>query len=235
MLDLYSSFASQSLLAIIWASLLIGLGGSLHCMGMCSPLTASLTKGKTQNAMYQFGRLLGYLLLGLSAGWLTSVIEIRKDSPLLASLPVLTLGVTLIFIGALGIKSKSKSKTPNKIELIFQRVYAKVMVKAGKLGKYSSIPLGFMTISLPCGLLYGVVLVAGVTSDPLLGATSLFFFWLGTLPTVSFGGELIHRILAPLKNRLPSSSSAFLILIGLFIISYRLYNIYSPNGTMCVN
>jgi uncharacterized protein len=233
LLDLYSSFASHSLLAIIWASLLIGLGGSLHCMGMCSPLTASLTNGKTQNAMYQFGRLLGYLLLGLSAGWLTSVIEIRKDSPLLTSLPILTLGVTLVVIGVLGLKSKSK--TPNKLELLFQRIYAKVMVKAGKLGKYSSIPLGFMTITLPCGLLYGVVLVAGVTSDPLLGATSLFFFWLGTLPAVSFGGELIHRILAPLKNRLPNSSSAFLILIGLFTITYRLYNIYSPNGTMCVN
>ena len=233
MLDLYSSFASHSLLAIIWASLLIGLGGSLHCMGMCSPLTASLTNGKTQNAMYQFGRLLGYLLLGLSAGWLTSVIEIRKDSPLLTSLPILTLGVTLVVIGVLGLKSKSK--TPNKLELLFQRIYAKVMVKAGKLGKYSSIPLGFMTITLPCGLLYGVVLVAGVTSDPLLGATSLFFFWLGTLPAVSFGGELIHRILAPLKNRLPNSSSAFLILIRLFTITYRLYNIYSPNGTMCVN
>ena len=233
MLDLYSSFASHSLLAIIWASLLIGLGGSLHCMGMCSPLTASLANGKTQNAMYQFGRLLGYLLLGLSAGWLTSVIEIRKDSPLLTSLPILTLGVTLVVIGVLGLKSKSK--TPNKLELLFQRIYAKVMVKAGKLGKYSSIPLGFMTITLPCGLLYGVVLVAGVTSDPLLGATSLFFFWLGTLPAVSFGGELIHRILAPLKNRLPNSSSAFLILIRLFTITYRLYNIYSPNGTMCVN
>ncbi|TNF28422.1 MAG: sulfite exporter TauE/SafE family protein [Deltaproteobacteria bacterium] len=202
-------------------------------MGMCSPLTASLTKGKTQNAMYQFGRLLGYLLLGLSAGWLTSVIEIRKDSPLLTSLPILTLGVTLVIIGALGLKNKSK--TPNKLEILFQRIYAKVMVKAGKLGKYSSIPLGFMTITLPCGLLYGVVLVAGVTSNPLLGATSLFFFWLGTLPAVSFGGELIHRILAPLKNRLPSSSSTFLILIGLFTITYRLYNIYSPNGTMCVN
>ncbi len=233
MLDLYSSFATHSVLAIIWASLLIGLGGSLHCMGMCSPLTASLTKGKTQNAMYQFGRLLGYLVLGLSAGWLTSLISIRKDSPLIASLPILTLGASLIIVGFFGLKSKNKK--PGKLEILFQRIYASVMVKAGKLGKFSPVPLGFMTITLPCGLLYGVVLVAGATSDPLLGAISLFFFWLGTLPAVSFGGELIHRILAPLKNRLPSSSSAFLILIGIFTISYRLYNIYGMEAPMCVN
>lgn len=202
-------------------------------MGMCSPLTASLTKTKAQNGLYQMGRLLGYLLLGLSAGWITSLIEIRKDSPLLASLPILTLGATLVIVGLMGMKSKSKE--PGRAELFFQRVYAKALVQFRKLGRLAPIPLGFMTITLPCGLLYGVVLVAGVTSHPLLGAASLFFFWLGTLPAVSFGGEVIHRILAPLKSKLPSSSSAFLVLIGLFTISYRLYNIYGVNAPHCVN
>lgn len=233
MLDLYNSFESHSLAAIVWSSLLIGLGGSLHCLGMCSPLTASLTKTKTQNGLYQFGRLLGYLLLGFSAGWITSLIDIRKDSPLLASLPILTLGLTLVIVGFMGVKKKSKE--PGRIETFFQRVYAKALVKFRKLGRFAPIPLGFMTITLPCGLLYGVVLVAGVTSNPFLGAASLFFFWLGTLPAVSFGGEIIQRILVPLKSKLPSSSSAFLILIGLFTISYRLYNIYGVEAPMCVN
>lgn len=232
MLDLYSSFESHSLAAIIWASLLIGLGGSLHCMGMCSPLTATLTKNKAQKGLYQVGRLLGYLLLGFSAGWITSIIEIGKDSPLLASLPILTLGLTLVIVGLFGLKSKTK--TPGKVELSFQRLYAKALVQFRKLGKFAPIPLGFMTITLPCGLLYGVVLVAGVTSNPFLGATSLFFFWLGTLPGVSFGGEIIQQILAPLKSKIPSSSSAFLVLIGLFTISYRLYKIYGVDNPMCV-
>lgn len=211
--------------------MLIGLGGSLHCVGMCSPLTATLTKGKVENLLYQLGRLLAYLLLGLSAGWLTSLINIKQDSPLINSLPLLTLGFAILFIGIKGLVSKGKNLTNTSSTI--HTLYSQALVKLNKLGKFSIIPIGFMTLLLPCGLLYGVVLIAGVTGNPLLGATSLFFFWLGTLPAVSFGSEIINLIFKPIKNKIPKSSSAFLIVIGLFTITYRLYSLYGTDAPLC--
>ena len=57
---------------MIWAALLLGLGGSLHCAAMCGPLVFSVQtnwniKGLSPHLLiYHLGRIAGYLLLGLA-------------------------------------------------------------------------------------------------------------------------------------------------------------------------
>ena len=67
----------------ITAPLLLGLAGSLHCVGMCGPLLIALPLGNAekrkilgQMLVYHSGRILVYVLLGLLFGLLGKGIAI---------------------------------------------------------------------------------------------------------------------------------------------------------------
>ena len=56
-----------------WTALLLGLGGGLHCAGMCGPLVLALPGPRAPGALlrrvcYQLGRVITYALLGAAAG-----------------------------------------------------------------------------------------------------------------------------------------------------------------------
>src|SRR5690349_7474920 len=96
---------------IPWVSFIAGLGGSLHCVGMCGGMvTASC--GKNDEIMkYQFGRLLGYLSLGLIAGFLGSFINLKELSPMAALIPGLFIGGLFVFWGVQNLRGK-KAELP---------------------------------------------------------------------------------------------------------------------------
>ncbi|MBK9511260.1 MAG: sulfite exporter TauE/SafE family protein [Cytophagaceae bacterium] len=61
---------------MFWAAFLLGLVGSLHCVGMCGPLTLLLPQTAYNSYKFIFGRLLynggriiTYSLLGASVGF----------------------------------------------------------------------------------------------------------------------------------------------------------------------
>src|ERR1043166_2698857 len=59
--------AYQSLRTMFATPFLIGLAGSLHCIGMCSPLVMAVSGRKSavlRNLTYNVGRILTYGLLG---------------------------------------------------------------------------------------------------------------------------------------------------------------------------
>ena len=60
---------------MLGAALILGLLGSLHCIGMCGPIAFMLPlnrknrlKGGLQLGLYHFGRLLAYALIGFVFG-----------------------------------------------------------------------------------------------------------------------------------------------------------------------
>ncbi|HMR57037.1 MAG TPA: sulfite exporter TauE/SafE family protein, partial [Cyclobacteriaceae bacterium] len=51
----------------MWTAIVLGLAGSLHCAGMCSPLAMAVTAKKPfviNKVVYNSGRILIYGLLG---------------------------------------------------------------------------------------------------------------------------------------------------------------------------
>src|ERR1044071_6783484 len=60
---------------LITAAFIMGLAGSLHCLGMCGPLAMSLPVSYTNNlsrftggVTYNLGRIVSYATLGLLSG-----------------------------------------------------------------------------------------------------------------------------------------------------------------------
>lgn len=210
-----------------WVSFIAGLGGSLHCVGMCGGLVTASCEKSHDVFRYQLGRLLGYLILGLSAGLLGSLIKIESASPLVAMIPGLFIGFLFLYWGVQNLRGKkAELPMPKFMGKFYSLLWRKLVFK--NVGISKAFFTGLISIFLPCGLLYGVVLGAVAIQHPLMAATSMFFFWLGTTPSMVMAPTLIQKFLTPFKSSLPKTYAISLIAIGLMTVSFRMVK-YNEN------
>ncbi len=232
MQGLYSQISYDSFYLAGTSALLVGLAGSLHCVGMCSPIVFNVAKSPAQNFRYQWGRLTGYLFLGATSGLLINLININGNNKALNLIMAILIGMTLLILGIFRL-TYFKSKSFHLDIPFVHKVYKKLFQFSQKHEKLGPFLIGLATIFLPCGFLYSIVLAAGATSSPSMGAISLFFFWLGTLPAMSFGLEVIRKLFRPLKEKRPNTSAIFLMALGVLTISFRLFQFYNPENLQC--
>lgn len=204
-----------------WVSFIAGLGGSLHCVGMCGGLVTASCEKSNDVFGYQVGRLIGYLVLGLSAGLLGGLIRIESIDPFIAMIPGMFIGILFLFWGIQSLRGKkAELPMPKFMGRFYTFLWRKLVFK--NIGLSKAFFTGLISIFLPCGLLYGVVLGAVAISHPLMAMTSMFFFWLGTTPSMVLAPALFQKILNPLKKSLPKTYAISLILIGLMTVSFRM-------------
>ncbi len=142
---------------IPWVSFAAGFGGSLHCVGMCGGLVTASCSNNKDIVRYQLGRLLGYLLLGLLAGTLASYLNFKNAHPLVALIPSLMIGGLFIFWGIQSFRGKkAELPLPKFLSVFYQKLWGSLI--KGNTSFTRSLFIGFISILLPCGLLYGVVL-----------------------------------------------------------------------------
>lgn len=203
-----------------WVSFIAGVGGSLHCVGMCGGLVTASCEKSNDIFRYQLGRLLGYLMLGGFAGFLGSLVKFENASPLVTILPGLTIGFLFLFWGIQNLRGK-KAELPMPLFMgkFYSFLWRKLVFKNVTFSK--SFFTGLISIFLPCGLLYGVALGTMALQHPFLALFSMFFFWLGTVPSMVIAPSIFQKILNPLKNKLPKTYAISLILIGLTTVSFR--------------
>ncbi|MBC7714732.1 MAG: sulfite exporter TauE/SafE family protein [Rhizobacter sp.] len=203
-----------------WVSFLAGLGGSLHCVGMCGGLvTASCDKSKDV-VRYQFGRLLGYLALGLLAGYLGSLVNFEKSSPIVTVIPGMFIGILFLYWGVQNWRGKkAELPMPKFMGKFYTFLWKKLVFKNVSVSK--AFFTGLISIFLPCGLLYGVVLGGLALQHPLVAVFSMLFFWLGTVPSMMLAPQVFQKILAPFKSKLPRTYAISLIILGLMTVGFR--------------
>jgi sulfite exporter TauE/SafE len=178
---------------MIWTALIMGLTGSLHCAGMCSPLLLAATsngRAMQNRLIYNFGRILMYGLLGLLLGSVASLLAVDQ----LRNGLTIALGLGLLVMSCLGLSSvRIPIVHPilSKVLLWFKKVFASVLRQHSVSG---TLLLGFLNGILPCGLTFAALLV-GLTLGPLKGAVFMVMFGVGTLPVmIGFTGWLQHLI-----------------------------------------
>lgn len=218
---------------IPWVSFIAGIGGSLHCVGMCGGLVAASCGKNDEVIKYQLGRLLGYLSLGLFAGALGSLINIKSHSPMAALIPGLFIGVMFLYWGIQNLRGKkAELPMPKFMGKFYSVLWKKLVFRNKTISK--SFFTGLISIFLPCGLLYGVVLGAVALQHPFMAVFSMFFFWLGTVPSMVLAPQVFQKILTPLKSHLPKTYAISLILIGLLTVSFRVVkfnNLHAHDGS----
>lgn len=222
---------------ILLTALLLGLGGSIHCIGMCGPIALALpltAKEKTivvlQSLLYHFGRIVTYSIIGWILGFLGWGLALIGYQNVLSIVLGLVLIIAALFSLQLPIykklvlQQKSLSIWNNTIQKI-----QKWMSKYLKIRSYrSALMIGLLNGLLPCGLVYVALVGALSTSNYWLGGLYMFFFGLGTLPlmlSVMLFGKWSSRFLQKFQKLIPYS----LFLLGTFLI-YRGFLIEIPTN-----
>lgn len=214
-----------------YVSFVAGMSGSLHCVGMCGGLVTASCSGQKDIFKYQIGRLLGYLSLGLVAGLIGQGIAPVFDSKIVTLVMAMMMGGLFIYWGVTSFTGKkTELPMPKFLSKVYQKLWGK-FVKNNN-GFTRSFFVGFISIMLPCGLLYGVVITTFAMANFGQALLSMLFFWLGTLPAMIMAPAIVQKLLLPIKNKLPKFYAVGLILIGLATIYSRLPTHHSHHSLM---
>ena len=212
--------------ALLVAALLMGFFGSPHCLGMCGGLVTAFglsmkevspAKRRALVATYHLGRLSSYALLGLVAG----LIGITVLEPLMKgnSAPRILLGLVLVFVGV----TMLGAPFLNKLERFGMRFWQYLSPLRQKVFPLNTFPraltAGLLWGFLPCGLVYGALLIAVVAHNPLSGAALMFVFGLGTIPMLVATHETVGWLRDKIgRFRLRQLNGAIMVLSGLAVV-----------------
>jgi uncharacterized protein len=225
LLDLFSEFNQAGLAGVPLVGLLAGLGGSLHCIGMCGAFATSCSQKSSGLALYNSGRLTSYTIMGLLSGLLGASFTYLFKDPWISALPAIILGAFFLFWGYNSWRGKSTAlKLPHFLRNQINQSIGKIYIMKSK--HLRSFFLGFFSVFLPCGLLYGVILALAAFQDPFMGALGMLSFGLGTLPAMAIAPTAIIKIIKPIKEHWPRLTSLSLISLGLITIIYRMVIAY---------
>lgn len=212
---------------LLLAAFAMGFFGSPHCLGMCGGLVTAFglsmqgvspLKKRGLIATYHFGRLISYSILGVIAGTIGTTVL----APLLQgnSTPRILLGLVLVFIGL----SMLGMPFLNSLEKVGRGLWQKLSPLRQKVFPLDSFPkalaAGLLWGFLPCGLVYGALLMAVVGNDIGTGALLMFVFGLGTVPMLVATQETVgwlHKQIGRYKLR--QLNGIIMILSGLAVIA----------------
>ena len=165
-------------MSLFAAAFLLGLTGSLHCLGMCGPLFLALKRNQKNQLIYQLGRILMYTIMGAVAGilgfgfaaggWMSAVSLFTGIVLLVSALPF-TVRYT-------------KMPVFNPLDFIFRKVRMLFSPISGSPNPVASFGLGLLNGMLPCGLLYVALAGAMASGSMTYGIVFMSGFGFGTLP-----------------------------------------------------
>ena len=215
------------------AAFLIGLLGSVHCVGMCGGIVGALTIGLPQtirnstSAMltyllaYNIGRITSYAVAGAIAGLLGSQVYSLAATEFASEAGR---WISAIFMIALGIYLAGWTRILAPIERLGARVWRHIEPLGKRFLPVNSpahaLGLGLIWGWLPCGLVYSALVWAMVAGDALSGAQLMVAFGLGTLPMLLLMGATA-RWLGGLvsKHWVRRIAGAVIIFFGVFMLA----------------
>ena len=201
---------------------LMGLIGSVHCMGMCGPLVMALPISDQSYFqkwgsifLYHLGKISTYTLLGVVLGYFGSSLPFYGAQEHLSIVLGTIMLLYVLYVFILKWNWASSFFKSNSI-------YTVIIKKMGSLFKSKKSTafyfIGFLNGLLPCGMVYVALTSALATQSVLQGAAIMVFFGLGTMPAllmVTMGGQYLGR---PLRSKLQALLPVFIFSMGIMLI-----------------
>ncbi|SFI35711.1 hypothetical protein SAMN04515618_11913 [Collimonas sp. OK307] len=222
---------------------LIGLFGSIHCVGMCGGIVSALSVAATpsirviplrpvmvgkmrgpsdQNHFmhlsrvfaYNSGRLFSYALAGTIAGGMAQSVRVLTS---LSSLQIGAYWLANLILIALGLHLMDVWSGLRRLEALGQIVWRRVQPAVKFLLPMDSpakaLMLGAVWGWLPCGMVYSVLVTAMLSGDAVSGAKVMLAFGLGTLPMLLTLGMLGMRLKGWLLDRRVRITGGVIVLL----------------------
>lgn len=210
------------------------LTGGLTCMAVQGGLLASTIAQREQDKLknqvktgghalpiisFLTTKLIAYTILGFLLGSLGSVFQLS-----LVTKTILQVGVAL-FMLATALNMLEVHPIFRYFVIQPPKFLTRLVRKESKSNDmFAPAILGAFTVFIPCGTTQAMMALAIASSSPILGATILFFFVLGTSPVFFLLGYMASRITG-VANRMIMKIAAFVLI---------LLSIYNLNGAVAL-
>lgn len=167
----------------MWTAIVLGLAGSLHCAGMCSPLAMAVTARKPfviNKVIYNTGRIFTYGLLGVLAAVFGGLFSLTAYQGVLS----FTMGAVFLLMGVgaiTGVNIPYLRGGLNKLTLALKKLFGFWLQKkqAGSI-----FVMGMLNGLLPCGLTYMALTYCFILPTATDGFIFMLMFGLGTWPVM---------------------------------------------------
>ena len=204
------------------SAFILGLLGSFHCVGMCGPIAFMLPvdrsntfKKITQIAIYHFGRLLAYSIIGLVFGLIGKSLYIFGFQQQLS----IIIGVLMILVVLIPQQTFNKYNFSRPVYRLISKVKSALGSAMKKKTMDTFLTIGFLNGFLPCGLVYMALFAAIAGGNALNGILYMAVFGLGTIPLMTTAIYFSQFLKGKARQRIQKAIPVFVILIGaLFII-----------------
>ncbi|WP_455538580.1 urease accessory protein UreH domain-containing protein [Terrisporobacter sp.] len=195
----------------------LGFLTSFHCIGMCGGILLTQTVNKDENNLckksslmtairYNSGRIISYTIIGGIIGALGSIFsstnQVQNFIKFIAGLFMIISGLHMI-----GIK-------------IFNNMHGPVFFKKNTCVNNHKNPfiIGYLSGFLPCGPLQTMQLYALSTGSFIMGASSMFVFSLGTLPTMLAFAYFSSRITKSFDEKIYRYTGILVVILGILMM-----------------
>jgi sulfite exporter TauE/SafE len=180
-----------------YLAFMIGILGSVHCVGMCGPLAFAVPslRGGTaylvlDKVMYQVGRIIAYCTLGAIIGLIGAQLWMAG---LQQTLSLIT-GCLILLSAFSRLLKRSSTYKFNYLLKPFNYLFGYALKH-----KANHLIIGIINGFLPCGFVYLAMAAAVNTQSVSSAVTYMFWFGVGTTPlmlisalTVGFMGKLVR-------------------------------------------
>lgn len=206
---------------MILSAIILGLMGSLHCVGMCGPIAFMLPVDQSNNYkkfgqifIYHFGRLMAYGIIGLVFGFLGKGLSIFGAQQKLS----IVIGITMILVILIPYKSFNKYNLSKPIYKVISKVKNQLGKELKKKSPDTFLTIGFLNGFLPCGLVYMALFGAIAMGNAIQGSLYMMLFGLGTIPLMTTAIYFSGLLKGGIRQKVQKAIPVFVVVIGLLFI-----------------
>jgi hypothetical protein len=214
---------------------IVGLTGSLHCLGMCGPLIAAWSlryraasqAGSGKKGVFFFsgaflhhlafhaGRIATYGVLGAIVAGVFGSLEVHRFSMqyragFAVACGLVLIGMGLVLFGALPLPNFAVRLLSPQASVLGKRL-ARL---ANSRSPGSKIGLGILAGLLPCGLTWAMLVAAASTLSSLRGLVTMVSFGLGTIPALLAVGMSVSLVSARTRLFGQRAAAIFIMVMG---------------------
>lgn len=212
-------------------ALIIGLAGSIHCAGMCSPLAMAATVRNPRvwraRLLYNGGRILTYAIIGAvisSAGAWLPLGNFQAIASLLMGIVLLWMAVTGTYAWKIPVLSGAWVRLASFLKMRFG-------VLLQRKGLLSMAWLGMLNGLLPCGLTALAWSYCVTLQGPLDGFNFMLLFGLGTAPAMIGLPSVFQWVARSIHISTRALTTGLLVVSAVLLIA-RVFLIYpAPAAT----
>lgn len=205
---------------MIGAAFLIGLLGSLHCLGMCGPIALALPVRKEKRSVYLAGRVLynlGRVVTYSVLGGLVALLGVGAQLFEMQQGFSIAMGGMLVLwaLGEMGWRWLPRLRPMARIT---SWVRQQLSARFGRGTPTGLFTIGLLNGLLPCGFVYTGLFVAALTASPWEGMAAMALFGLGTFPVMFLLSFSAKWVTVRLRSRLNRAMPIVMLAFGVLFV-----------------